>query len=266
MQNSNSLNVSIEEMAKIVSTLDPFNEELFVSELYDVVLEAIREIENTSDKYFCEDEDKITNLIAMYLRAKGYDATEQTKSNGSVDLTVRDRNNRFRWLAEAKRGNSYSGVFEGMLQLMTRYVTNDKNAGFFIYYQKSNPQRFLNNWYNYLNLGEYSDYKKIENCMDEVDKYFVKNPLASALSETINYFDYVGRTKYGNEVKVRNFIANLHFNPVDKSGRGNASILRGQSKNKIVESCETWCYDGNPPSDINEFLKHLMVIHPEYFE
>lgn len=266
MQNTNSLNVSLEDMAKIASTLDPFNEDLFIEELYDVVQDAIREIEDTSDKYFCEDEDKITHLIAMYLRARGYDASEQTKTNGSVDLTVKDRKNKFKWLAEAKRGNSYNGVFEGMLQLLTRYVTNDKNAGFFIYYQKSNPLKFLGNWYDYLNSGKYTDYKKLQEVMDEVDKYFVKNPLANALTETINYFDYIGRSKFGNEVKVRNFIANLYFNPIDHSGRENASLIKGQAKNKIVEACELWCHDGVPPSNIEDFLEHLKIIHPEYFE
>lgn len=266
MQNTNSLNVSAEEMAKLASTLDPFNEEIFVEELYSAVLDAIKEIESTSDKYFCEDEDKITNLIALYLRAKGYDATEQTKTNGSVDLTVRDRNNNFKWLAEAKRGNSYNGVFEGMLQLLTRYVTNDNNAGFFIYYQKSNPQRFMKKWYAYLNSGEYTGYKKIEDIMDEVDQYFIKNPLALALADTTNFFDYIGRSKNGNNIKVRNFIANLHFNPLDVSGRGNDSLIKGQAKNKVVEACETWLHDGSTPSNIEDFLKNLKIIHPEYFE
>jgi len=266
MQNSNSLNVSPQEMAKIASTLDPFSEDLFVDELYSVVQDAIKEIENTSDKYFCEDEDKITNLIALYLRARGYNATEQTKTNGSVDLTVTDKNKNFKWLAEAKRGNSYSGVFEGMLQLLTRYVTNDKNAGFFIYYQKSNPQRFLSKWYKYLNSGEYSGYKKIESLMDEIDKYFIKNPVAIALADTTNYFDYMGRSKFGNAIKVRNFIANLHFNPLDASGRDNDSVKRGQAKNKVVDACETWSHDGNVPSDLEDFFNNLKIIHPEYFD
>ncbi|MBB3324908.1 hypothetical protein [Atlantibacter sp. RC6] len=266
MSNNNILNVSPEQKASLAATLTAFNEDNFVTALYNNISSAISDIEKSADKYYCEDEDKITNLLALYLRAKGYDATEQTKSNGDVDLTVRDATKNFYWLAEAKRGNSNSGVFEGMLQLVTRYLTDEKNAGFLIYYQKKDCLKFLKTWHDYINTGKYLSYKGIKNDIEECKHYFHINPAVTPLAKDVKFFDYEATKKSGQPVKIRNFIANLHHKPIDKSGRGNASLVNGQARLKVIADCDSWLHDDKNPDDIAAFFEALKKIHPEYFQ
>lgn len=266
MSNDNQLNIAISEKASIAATLGAFDEDIFIDALYNDISIIISDLERTADKYYCEDEDKITNTLAMALRIKGYDATEQTKSNGDVDLTVRDIANKFYWIAEAKRGNSFNGVFEGVLQLLTRYLTEQKNAGFLIYYQKLGCLSFFDDWHTYLHEGKFLNYKGIEDCIDECKHYFKIEKQFPPLPEDSKIFDYVATKKNGGKVKIRHFITNLHHKPLDKSGRNNASLASGQAKLKIIEACDAWRHENKCQYDFADFFELLKKAHPEYFQ
>ena len=262
------LNLSPDQLAQLSTLLTPETKEIFLSNLYSDIESIISELERSKYKYYSDDEDKITNIIAVWLRAKGYDAREQNQSNGAVDLTVYDTKRKFCWLAEAKRGYSHNSVFEGLLQLVTRYVTtDDKEAGLLIYCQSSNAVNFFSGWHTYLYAGNYSKYKGVQNLLDECNKLFKQNqkdgiPIFSGGRN----FDIVCRKKSGEEIKIKNFFADLHFSPIDKSARANASLDKNKAKVDLMKHCNEWKYDSVCPSDINVFFENLEKTHPELFE
>lgn len=265
MSNNFLQNITTAELAALVN-LKPFDEDVFVQSLYADINKAIKHIEKTADKYYSDDEDKITNLLVLFLKGVGYSASGQTKSNGSVDITVQDRDQSFTWLAEAKRGNSYNGVFEGMLQLVTRYISDEKHAGFFIYHQKLDSLSYFKNWFSYLSSGDFEKYKAISDRLDECRYHFKKSPIANAFTGDECYFDYNIVSKKGKEVKVRNFILSLHYNPADKSGRENKSLKVGQAKIYVNEVCDKWFREQEPPENIDKFMNSLQLVFPELFE
>lgn len=261
------LNLPPELLASLVNVITPFNEAQFIDKLYDDINFIMADLERSSNKYYCDDEDKITNLIALSLRIKGYDATEQTNSNGTVDLTIRDAQSRFTWLAEAKRGYNLNSVFEGLLQLITRYVKREQYAGLLIYHQKPGAMSFLKDWYTYLSSGNYKNYAKIKDRIDECNKCFNLSPVAYSMIPTANsnFFDFTAVKPNDGTVKVRCFIADLHFNPMDKSAGTNASLAKGQCKISITDICTQWESDGQLPGDVNVIFQYLKDLHPEYF-
>lgn len=265
MSNNLLQNITHAELAALVN-LKPFDEDVFVENLYVDITKAIKHIEKTADKYYSDDEDKITNLLVLFLKGVGYNASEQTKSNGSVDITVQDRDQSFTWLAEAKRGNTYNGVFEGMLQLVTRYISDEKYAGFFIYHQKLDSSNYFKDWFSYLSSGDFEKYKAISDRLDECRFHFKKSSIANAFTGNECYFDYDIISKKGTPVKVRNFILSLHYNPADKSGRGNQSLKVGQAKIYVNEVCDKWLREQKTPDDIDKFMTSLNLAFPSLFE
>lgn len=264
MSNNILSNITPADLAALAN-LKPFDEDLFVENLYADINKAIKNIEKTADKYYSDDEDKITNLLVLFLKGVGYNASEQTKSNGSVDITVQDRGQSFTWLAEAKRGNSYNGVFEGMLQLVTRYITDEKYAGFFIYHQKLDSLGYFKNWFSYLSSGDYEKYNAISTRLDECRFHFKKNPITKAFTGNECFFDYDIVSKKGKPVKVRNFILSLHYNPADKSGRDNKSLKVGQAKLYVNEVCDKWLHEQETPKDLGKFMNCLNTAFPDLF-
>ncbi|EOU8150791.1 hypothetical protein ACN22T_004138 [Escherichia coli] len=261
------LNLDPEVLASLANMIQPFDESKFIERLYNDIDLIIADLERAANKYYCDDEDKITNVIALALRMKGYDATEQTNSNGTVDLTIRDNTKKFTWLAEAKRGYSFNSVFEGLLQLVTRYLKRENYAGLLIYHQKRDAIKFLRDWYTYLSSGDYRNYSKIKERIDECDKCFKLSPVAYSMVPTNNshYFDFTAVKPNDGQVKVRCFIADLHFSPIDKSALKNASLEKGQCRVSLTDMCIHWESDGKIPGDVNVLFKILKNLHPEYF-
>ncbi|ELN3085546.1 hypothetical protein QRB17_000092 [Escherichia coli] len=261
------LNLPPEVLASLANMIQPFDESKFIERLYNDIDFIITDLERASNKYYCDDEDKITNVIALALRMKGYDATEQTNSNGTVDLTIRDNTKKFTWLAEAKRGYSLNSVFEGLLQLVTRYLRRETHAGLLIYHQKKGAMAFLRDWHTYLSSGSYRKYSKIQERIDECDKCFRLSPVAYSMipSNNSHYFDFTAVKPNDGQVKVRCFIADLNFDPIDKSARTNASLAKGQCKISLTDICTHWECEGEIPGDVNTVFQMLKNLHPEYF-
>ena len=261
------LNLPPELLASLANIIQPFDESKFIKKLYDDIDLIVTDLERSSNKYYCDDEDKITNIIALSLRMKGYDATEQTNSNGTVDLTIRDNTRKFTWLAEAKRGYSLNSVFEGLLQLVTRYIKREEHAGLLIYHQKQGAMKFLSDWHTYLSSGTYRNYTKVQERIDECDKCFRLSPVAYSMIPTENshFFDFTAVKPNDGQVQIRCFIADLYFNPMDKSAGTNASLAKGQCKISLTDMCTHWECEGAIPSDLNVFFQTLKDLHPEYF-
>ncbi|HBR0286635.1 TPA: hypothetical protein L9G42_005746, partial [Klebsiella pneumoniae] len=71
MSNNILSNITLADLAALAN-LKPFDEDLFVENLYADINKAIKNIEKTADKYYSDDEDKITNLLVLFLKGVGY--------------------------------------------------------------------------------------------------------------------------------------------------------------------------------------------------
>ena len=98
-------------------------------------------------------ENLLTVQITNALSHMGFDATFDTATNGHCDITVRDPRG-YQWLGEAKiHKESYSWLFEGYLQLSTRYATgiaNQDHGGLIIYVYIERSDLVMNRWIEHL--------------------------------------------------------------------------------------------------------------------
>lgn len=204
----------------------------FIDVLYARLNAILKKLEDSRDKHFSHDEDSITGVIAGRLEEAGYIATEQTKKNGAVDLTVQLGDHK--WIAEAKIAYSNSKILEGLLQLLTRYVTRDEHAGLLVYIKKNNSKIVLEDWKSYL-----------EGC-DGLKSYIAnKNPevkddleciINNVETTDINNFSFNSKHNLvcGSSIKVQHFCADLYFNPGDISGNDSKKQRKDNAINNLA--------------------------------
>ncbi len=214
----------------------------FYNKLYEDIEVIINQMEMTSDKYFCDDEDKLSHTIVTSLIHLGYRASEQTKKNGSVDITVSTKDDKFMWIAEAKIGYGYQKIFEGLLQLVTRYVKRDREAGLIIYYQKAESNVLFNNWLKYLYSHNWDEYCTKQDNLTEVTALLggLKLSELSPVNGSSCYSDVNVIKPSGDGMNVRCFYVDVYHQPLDKSGVKNKSLKEGLARNKIKDIYKLW--------------------------
>jgi hypothetical protein len=242
------------KLQQVAKSLDNNSYSDFIDVLYDKLKVIFSKLENSRDKHFSHDEDSITGVIAGRLEEAGYIATEQTKKNGAVDLTVQLGNHK--WIAEAKIAYSNSKILEGLLQLLTRYVTRDNHAGLLIYIKKPNSERVFNDWKSYLEgcdgLKAYIGKKNSE----------VRGDLECVLgnvgfSDIDNLsFNSKHHLVSGTSINVQHFCADLYFNPGDISGNN----ANNQRKNNAINGLANLYFehlDSNNDFDSDKCIEYL---------
>ncbi|MBU9847139.1 hypothetical protein [Rahnella ecdela] len=235
--------MKIEEVTRNIHISQHFlNERDFIEKLYRDIASIITLMEASSDKYYCDDEDKLSHTIVSSLVNLGYIATEQTKKNGSVDITVYSKNNKYHWIAEAKIGYGNQKIFEGVLQLLTRYVKRDNHAGVIIYYQKDKSATLFSKWVEYMYNYGWVDYCKNQNTLNKIQPllgHLIKTN-QPFISDDCCYADITLKKPMGTFLDVRFFYIDVHHEPLDNSGVNNNSIKRGQAKNTIRDMYNAW--------------------------
>lgn len=99
-------------------------------------------------------EDRITDDLVVNLRTAGYDANHDQDSGGHVDVTVKA--GKLTWIGEAKIYYSVNNLFEGFLQLSTRYRPASGNfahnkGGMLIYItNRPNAKVQMDAWRNHI--------------------------------------------------------------------------------------------------------------------
>lgn len=196
------------------------NYEEFLELLFLRIDEFIHEIEKQADYLSDASEDAITAHLASQLNAtKFFDAKEQTYQRGAVDLTVNYK--KHTWRAEAKIAYSNDKIFEGLLQLLTRYVVRDTNVGLLVYVVSGSFKNKFNSWKSYTqNDGDWESY--VENKKRKENQTIISNLMATSKIQNIDNFKFKSSFELdnGNRISVKNFFVNLIFNPADKSGDG----------------------------------------------
>ncbi|KDT00522.1 hypothetical protein AD24_4177 [Escherichia coli 2-011-08_S4_C3] len=236
--NTNSLATNLVRRDYFITESD------FHNQLFKDIEEIIKTMESSSDKYYCDDEDKLSHTIVTSLGHFGYRATEQTKKNGSVDITVTTKTNggEFVWIAEAKIGYGYQKIFEGLLQLLTRYIKRDNSGGLIIYYQKDKSNTLFNNWLKYLYKQEWTAYCTTQGNIKDVLPLLGHLNISSYqhVKDNCYYSDINVIKPTGANFDVRCFYVDVYHKPLDKSGVVNKTLKEGFAKNTIKDKYKLW--------------------------
>ncbi len=111
-------------------------------EAFDVLLEgAVTHLEKNCKNFNSLDEEGLSAVIASYLTMPGLSVTQETNSNGHVDLTIEADHcsPRRTILGEAKIYDGPAHHIQGVAQLLGRYTTGRELRGaLFSYVRKKN--------------------------------------------------------------------------------------------------------------------------------
>lgn len=220
------------KLQQLAKSLDNDSYDDFLEILYAKLDIIFEKLECSRDKHFYHDEDAITGAIAGRLDEAGYLATEQTKKNGAVDLTV--QLNGHTWIAEAKIAYSEQKVLEGLVQLLTRYVTRDTCGGLLVYMKKANSKKVVDDWEKFLkNNKKIASYvaKKNSEVRDDL-KCVLDGVTTDRLSNTS--LESVHTLVNGSPITVRHFCADFYFNPADVSGNKGKTQRVGNAMNNLA--------------------------------
>lgn len=153
-------------------------------------------------------EDRLTDEIVQSLRHMGYQATRDEGQNGNCDVTVRSKNDQFLWLAEAKIHKDYDYLWQGFLQLTTRYSTGTNRCSrgaMLIYIRNVDARSVMDTWLE--ELGQ----RTFDSGIGVSCKPDPANPLR---------LDSVHpHKKSGQDYAVRHFGIVLHVGAEDKSAK-----------------------------------------------
>jgi hypothetical protein len=178
-------------------------EDDLIRNLYKDIDKVIYQIQENPELRQKDTEDRLTIDIVNPLRTLGYDVSHETKIGGHVDIAV--RKNDVLWLGEAKiyKGNNY--LWEGFLQLFTRYSIGDlnqENGGLLIYIFKEDASSIMQNWQNYL----------LEQSLPDLS-------IRPCKMRSLAFISTHKHERSGQAFHVRHIPVMLHFAPKDKSGR-----------------------------------------------
>ena len=195
-------NYEIYQQAQVADNLG--FEDALIRNLYKDIDKVIFQIQENPELRQEDNEDRLTIEIVNLLRNLGHEASHETKIGGNVDIVI--RKNDFLWLGESKIyrvNNNY--LWEGFLQLVTRYSTGDsnqENGGLLIYIFKKDASSIMQNWQNYLIKQSLPDFS-----------------LRPCKMKNLAFISTHKHERSGQAFHVRHIPVMLHFDPKDKSGR-----------------------------------------------
>lgn len=178
----------------------------FLRCLYEEIQSVILVLQSNPQRRTDDCEDRLTDELVSNLSTAGYTATHGRSAGGHVDITVACGD--FTWIGEAKKYHSTTAVYEGFLQLTTRYRPAngnfEQNQGGLLIYITDNPdaKKLMNDWLVALREKAIDGYS-YSDCSD-------------------HYLSFISQHKHevtGEPFIVRHIPLLLYFDPKDKSGR-----------------------------------------------
>lgn len=203
LQQLQELEEHIPELAGFPSRVLAKTYDDFIKVLYLSIDKIIYQIQENPELRQNDSEDRLTIDVKNQLCCLGYDASHDSKIGGHTDLSIRKGD--FLWIGEAKIHSSYDFLWEGFLQLSTRYSTGDfnqKDGGIFIYIRNKDAASVVQKWNNYLKDKNLQDYSCRQCDMRE-----------------ISFVSTHKHERSGKPFQVRHMPVILYFDPQDKSGR-----------------------------------------------
>jgi hypothetical protein len=175
--------------------------EAFLATLYTDVVVCIRELEDQAHRYHCDDEEKLTNYLAVQLRRLDYSAECEKDQRGHVDLSVQCHACDVAWKAEAKIHKDYGTNEEGLKQLLDRYNSGrDDRAGFLLYLKVKNAVSVVDEWRSRISDTPLCGATR---CEDAPNGWL----------GFVSIHDH----SVGRELAVTHFPTHLYYEPTDKS-------------------------------------------------
>jgi len=210
-----------------LDTIDPQKFDSFVSGLVVNIHNAIGNLESRIDNYYHLNEEGLTGVISGFLEGNGYSVKNEAKTRGKIDLTVEKGG--FSWLIEAKIGYGNTKIFEGLLQLASRYLTDQRSAGFFIYFQKAQPTKAFALWKTFIESKKWVDYATNNSILEDCNQLFGDLSFSDDKLCVNNTVKKSCFTSAGSPCQIYTFGVNCFFKPIDVSGRGNKSLKKNQA-------------------------------------
>lgn len=210
------------EIDNLLDILQPSDFDEFVSGLLIKLQSACKDIASQADKFYFHGEESISAILAMLLEKSGYKAKQEPSIRGHIDILV--EKDGFRWIIEAKIGYNNSKILEGLLQLSTRYLSDEKSACLVIFYKKSCYKQQMLKWRQYIDKESWRKYAKQYNFLVEAERY-LKDTKSYDESCCLNpNFVFDVNVNGIDNIKIYNIAINVHFNPLDSSGRKNREL------------------------------------------
>ncbi len=179
-------------------------EDDLIRNLYKDIDKVISQIQANPELRQDDNEDRLTIDIVDQLYILGYNASHDTKIGGHADIVI--RKNDFLWLGEAKiYGDNNNYLWEGFLQLTTRYSIGDdnqQNGGLLIYIRQEDASSIMKKWQNYLLEKSLPDYS-----------------FRLCQMRSLAFISTHKHERSGQAFHVRHIPVMLHWDPKDKSGR-----------------------------------------------
>jgi len=194
-------NYEIYQQAQVADNLG-FEDDL-IRNLYKDIDQVISQIQKNPELREKDTEDRLTIEIVNLLRSLGHEASHETKMGGHADIAV--IKNDFLWLGEAKIYKDNYYLWEGFLQLVTRYSIGDynqENGGLLIYIRDKDASSIMQKWQNYLIKKSLPDFS-----------------LRPCKMRSLAFISTHKHERSGQPFHVRHIPVMLHFDPKDKSGR-----------------------------------------------
>lgn len=212
------LSTILDDMLRRISIADSNS---FV-ESVETDLECIfRELESGAKVREKDGEDRLTAEVIQGMRLLGYDATHDENYNGHSDIVVKWKQNVFTWLGEAKVHNGYDYLWDGFLQLSTRYSSGSSSCdcgGMIVYIRNFDAASVMKSWNNELNGRTFDDGTGVKSRLDS------SNPLRLRSSHQ--------HKRSGMAYRVRHFGIVLSVGPEDKSARISRAKKSTRTKRK----------------------------------
>ncbi|KGR35544.1 hypothetical protein OA39_02481 [Vibrio campbellii] len=227
-----------EDIIEGFNTICPDSYEEFISAAQFALRKCIKIIEQSANRYYSLGEEELNSLVAGLLAGQSFVTSNEENVRGNVDISVKFGD--FKWLIEAKLGKTNNYTFEGLLQILTRYATSEKNFGLLIYYQKRQPLSLFKGWCDYIDNNNWVEYAKANDIYDQLIDLIPSEsclPLFTDEHDSNNMFSKRKlMTSHGSEIDVQFIGVNLYYNPLDTSGRKGIGQKIFHAKQELQES------------------------------
>lgn len=208
--------------------VDPQAFDEFSRSVMITLRKAVRSLEQNANIYYNQSEEQLSTTIALLLESSGFKTKNEPSQRGHVDIFVEKDN--FTWLIEAKIGYNNQKIFEGLLQLTSRYLTDQRSACLLLYFKKENIKSHFENWRMFLHNKEWVSYAQSNSILDKCT--FSLNDTTVKTDGLCFGYSFLAdvKTTSGETVDVYHVGANLHFCPFDTSGRDGSGLRKEQAK------------------------------------
>lgn len=216
------------ELDDFLDLIDPQKFDEFSRSVFIELHKAVRLLESNADKYYNQSEEQISTTISLLLQKSGFQTKSEPSSRGHVDIFV--EKDKFKWLIEAKIGYNNQKIFEGLLQLTSRYLTDQRSACLLLYFKKKDIKESFESWKDYIKNKSWMQYAVKEKMVEQCNFMYGESVIKPDCFCIGNSFLSDAKTSAGEVLDIYNLGVNLHFCPTDGSGRQAISLRREQAK------------------------------------